>query len=225
MSKIEQMLKAQVLRKRGWSIPRVAKHLRVSKSSASLWCRKITLTKKQQDVLRKNAIAAGAPGRLLGSQKNHERKMERIARHLQQGQTYVQSLGKREFLLVGAALYWAEGTKKGQLSFINSDQDMILFMYQWFQVALGIQRKAVMPRIFINELHRSRSRIIEKYWSTLLNLPPEQFGKIVFIKRKQKKRYENHDTYYGLLALRVRNSTDLKYKILGLIEALKCSTF
>nr|KKS47494.1 MAG: hypothetical protein UV11_C0015G0001 [Candidatus Giovannonibacteria bacterium GW2011_GWF2_42_19] len=50
-----------------------------------------------------------------------------------------------------------------------------------------------------------------------------QFGNPVFLVHKQKKVYENYHHYYGVLALRVRKSSRLKYEILGLIDALKKS--
>ena len=57
----------------------------------------------------------------------------------------------------------------------------------------------------------------------MLNLPVRQFGNPVFLVHKQKKVYENYHHYYGVLALRVRKSSRLKYEILGLIDALKKS--
>ncbi len=59
------------------------------------------------------------------------------------------------------------------------------------------------------------------YWSDLLELPIEQFGNPVLLKMKQKKVYENYDEYYGVLSLKVRKSSDLKYRILGLIDAMR----
>ncbi len=225
MAKVEERLRAEALRKQGWSVRNIAREVSVSRSSASLWCRRIELTEKQKELLVKRAIEGGHRGRILGSSTNHRRKMENIERHVQAGKKYVNELSLRELLLVGAAIYWGEGSKKSQLGFINSDADMIVFMYRWFQKALGVKKQDFMPRILINDLHKSRDRVIKGYWAKLLGLPESQFRKTTFIKRPNTKRYSNHETYFGLLTLRVRNSTDLKYKILGLIEGLKYSKF
>ena len=225
MAKVEERLEAEVLRRKGWSIRDIAKELCVSRASASMWCRNTTLTETQKRLLIERAIEGGHRGRILGSSTNHRRKIENIERHVQGGKKYVNALSLRELLLVGAAIYWGEGSKKSQLGFINSDADMIVFIYRWFQKALGVKKQDFMPRILINDLHKSRDKVIKKYWAKLLGLPESQFRKTTFIKRPNTKRYSNHDTYFGLLTLRVRNSTDLKYKILGLIEGLKCSKF
>ena len=70
---------------------------------------------------------------------------------------------------------------------------------------------------------QSREKIVLKFWSGLLGLPDHQFRKVVFIKVKNKKVYENHNSYYGVLALRVRKGTSPKYLALGLIEECKAN--
>lgn len=225
MAKSEAKLKAENLRKLGWSMRDIAGELGVTKSSVSNWCRDIQLSPKQKQLLLKKMIDGGHRGRILGSAANHNRKMERIESHVREGKNYVKSLSQREMLLVGTAIYWGEGSKKSQLAFINSDKDMVLFMYRWFRFAFGVKKTDFILRIFVNDLHLNRKEIIEKYWSDLLKIPISQFRKTIFIKRINTKRYLNHDNYFGLLSIRTRNSTDLKYRILGLIEGLKCSKF
>lgn len=225
MAKVEERLKAESLRRKGWSVKEIAKELQVSRASASAWCREISLTKKQKLRLQQKAIEGGMRGRLLGAATNHRRKMENIAAHTQEGKKYVHELSSRELLLIGTAIYWGEGSKKSQLGFINSDANMVVFMYKWFQRALGVKKRDFMPRIIINALHKDRDQMIKKYWATLLDLPTEQFRKTTYIHRPNVKRYSNHDNYFGLLTLRVKKSTGLKYKILGLIEGLKYSKF
>lgn len=78
-----------------------------------------------------------------------------------------------------------------------------------------------MPRIFINEIHRQRIKKVLNFWSNLLQLPIEQFGNPVLLKMKQRKIYDNHESYYGVLSLKIRKSTKLKYHIRGLIGAMK----
>lgn len=225
MAKVTERLKVETLRKKGWSLRDIAKEVPVSKSSLSNWCRDIELTKEQKNALVRSWIEGGHRGRMLGSSTNHRKKVERIAYHREEGEKYVQRLSSREFLLVGTAIYWGEGTKKSQLAFINSDKDMILFMYKWFQIALGVKKEDFIATIFINALHKRRHEVIKEYWSKLLGLPTDQFRKTIFIKRPNAKKYANHESYFGLLSLRVRKSAELKYKILGLIDGLKCSKF
>lgn len=88
----------------------------------------------------------------------------------------------------------------------------------WFTRCLGVKKEYFHPRIFINASHRDRERVLVRYWSKTLGLPKDVFAKTIFITRPNKKVYENRNTYYGVLALRVRKGTDLRYKILALLD-------
>lgn len=221
MAKFEKRQEARRLRIKGLSIKSIAKQLGVSKSSASLWCLDLKLTEEQREVLIKNAIAAGHKGRILGTEMNKRKKQESLQHFNEQGIKDIGILSRREFLIAGVALYWGEGSKKSKMSFVNSDPQLILFMFKWFQEIMGVEKDDFMPRIFINEMHRPRAEKILAFWSNLLDLPREQFGNIVFLKMNAKKVYDNYDDYFGVLALGSRKSTSLKYRILGLIEALR----
>lgn len=129
---------------------------------------------------------------------------------------------KRDLLLAGIGLYWGEGAKKSTTALINSDPRLIIFALNWFKV-LGVKDEDFRPQIFISETHRSRAGKLLRFWADTLGLPESQFGNIIFLKRENKKIYDNHDSYYGVLTLRVRRSTELKYRIFGLIEALNHS--
>ena len=221
MAKFEKRILARELRRDGWSIRNIAKHLEVSKASASIWCRDLELTDVQKEKLFRMATAGNLLGRMKGAEANHAKKIARIEFHRQAGRELLGALSKREHLIAGIALYWAEGSRKSKMSFVNSEPKMIEFMYRWFQDEMGIKKEEFMPRIFINAIHEPRIHIVVKFWADLLELPLEQFGKPVLLQGRPKKIYENYDSYYGTLHLEVRKSTELKYKILGLIEAMK----
>lgn len=221
MAKFQKRLEARVLRKQGWSIKAIAAHLTVSKASASIWCRDLQLTQAQRERLLRNAIKAGHKGRMRGALVNRERKEERVRFHQEGGQRTIGEFSQRDLLIAGIALYWAEGTRKSRLGFTNSEPQMIQFMARWFQEVMGVQREDFMPRIFINAIHRPRIDKVLRFWSRLLQLPIRQFGNPVFLKRPPRKVYENYESYHGVLALGVRRSNELKYQILGLIEAMR----
>ncbi len=220
MAKFEKRIEARKLRRRGWSIGDIAKHIRISKSSASAWCIDLELTGKQKELLRRKVFEAGNAGRAKGALMNRQKKLERIKYHRDEGGAEVGALSKRDFLMAGLGVYWGEGTKKSGLALVNSDPQLVLFMFNWFKISLEVKNEDFRPRIFINEIHRPRAEKVLTFWSHLLGLPQDQFGNTVFLKIRNKKVYENHDSYYGVIALRVQKGTDLKYRILGLIEAL-----
>jgi hypothetical protein len=223
MAKFQERIKARQLRKRGRSVKSIAEELGVSKGSASTWCRDIELTEKQKNRLMKNAIVAGHKGRMIGAEMNRKKKEARIAFHKKSGEKDIGKITRRDLLMVGVALYWGEGVKshKSALAFVNSDPDTILFMYKWFKEIFDVKMDDFRPRVFINEIHKPRIKKVLNFWSDLLELPIEQFGNPVLLKMKQKKVYENHDKYYGVLSLGVRKGSDLKYRILGLINAMR----
>ena len=223
MAKFEKRLRALKLRREGWSIKFIARRLEVSKGTASIWCRDIRLTPEQNKKLIENAIAAGHRGGMVGARINKEKKEKIIQFYKEDGRRRLTFISGRSFLIAGLSLYWAEGSKKSKLAFVNSEPEMIKFMHFWFESVMGVKEQEFMPRIFINEMHQPRIKKVLKFWSELLHLPVSQFGNPVFLKHKQKKVYENYENYYGVLALGVRKSSELKYQILGLIDALRSS--
>ncbi|MDP2704912.1 MAG: hypothetical protein U1D31_02080 [Patescibacteria group bacterium] len=222
MAKSKEKLFAHTLRREGKSILYISQQLNIAKSTVSVWCKDITLTSFQKSQLHKNSIIAGHKGRMIGAMQNHLKKLQTIETYRIEAEKNVGRLSAREQLLLGTALYWAEGGRKSSgFSFVNSDPNMIAFISKWLQGSFQIQKEDFIPRIYINELHKPRAEKILKFWSALLQLPRNQFRRISFIKTKQKKMYENYDNYYGMLALKIRRSTNLKYKVMGLIGAIK----
>lgn len=220
MAKSEERLRARQLRGEGLSIISIAQELKVSKSTASIWCRDISLTKRQLDQLAQNKFRGGYIGSLKGAQANREKKEKLIEFYKNEAKKEIGKLSNRDVLLIGISLYWAEGSKENKFVFTNSDPQMILLMKKWLMKIGGTQKDEFIPRIYINEIHESRLDQVLKFWTDLLDLPVEQFRKTAITKHEQKKIYDNYNSYYGILALKVRNSTSLKYRISGLIEAI-----
>ncbi len=221
MAKSKEKLLAHRLRRTGKSVFYISKQLGVAKSTVSIWCRDISLTSTQRLKLHQNSITAGHKGRMIGATQNHKKKVETIEMYRIEGKKSVGKLSAREQLFIGVALYWAEGNRKSAgFGFVNSDPRIITFISKWLQKSMGIQKENFIPRIYINEIHKPREVRILKFWSTLLQLPQNQFRRICFIKTPQKKIYENYENYYGMLALKVKNGTYLRYKIMGLINAI-----
>lgn len=223
MAKFIEKIKSQQLRRKGWSIGAIAEHLVVSKGTASIWCQDIALTKKQTNRLRQNSIRAGHKGRMIGAAMNRKKKLDMMSVCKKKSSEVVNQITERDLLMLGTGLYWGEGTKsdRSALAVVNSDPEIILVMKKWFKKVFNVKDEDFMPRIFINDIHRPRIKKVVKYWSSLLQLPESQFGNQVFLKIKQKKVYENYDSYYGILSLKVRRSSRLKYEVLGLIDAVK----
>ncbi|MCF7865380.1 MAG: hypothetical protein K9M11_02650 [Candidatus Pacebacteria bacterium] len=158
---------------------------------------------------------------MKGSEFHRNKKRLAIKKANEIAAVKIGILAEREFFIAGVALYWAEGSKKDSgVAFSNSDPKMIQFMYEWFKKFFNLRDTDFMPRIFINAQHSDRIDKVLTFWSSLLELPSGYFGRTVLLRISQKKVYENRETYFGVLSLRVRKSTWIKYQILGMIGKL-----
>lgn len=221
MAKSLLRLQARELRSKGVSVRDIASRLGVAKSSASLWVRDIILSVEQLERLRQQNIKGGERGRLLGALKQKQDRLRRIERGIVSGKRIIKRLNKRELLLTGVALYWAEGTKKSrEVTFCNSDSQLIQFMIEWLKQCFGISIDRLYCYIGINEIHRKRENIVKTYWSNITKIPQTQFSKTSFKKVVNKKFYANFDDHYGTLTVKVHRPGQLYYDIIGLIEAL-----
>ena len=222
MAKSLQKLQARKLRRIGKSIGEIARELKVSKSSASLWCSDIELTPEQITNLIKREGSGAAKGRQIAARLRKAERKQRVDKFCDIGLKKIGHLTNRERFLVGAALYWAEGSKKTrEVMFANSEPEMILLFLRWLTKNLLIPSERIYCRIGVNQEHEERASIIEQYWSRVTGVPMQRFKKTILRKVKIRKIYENPDDYYGTLYVTVKCGTNLNYEILGYIEGLK----
>lgn len=222
MSKPQQKLRALELRRKGYSVKEIAASLNVSKGSVSVWCEDVILTARQSLKLKEKQIFSGSVGRQIGAKKNKEKRLCAIEGHRNKGLKDIGALSNRDLFLLGIGLYWGEGVKSrsGMTALVNSDPYVIKLGKLWLEQCLSVTTDSFSPYIYISETHQKRQGEILRFWSDEIGIKNEKF-KIIILKSKPKKFYENHNEYYGVLSLRVVKSTDLKYRILGLIEACK----
>lgn len=222
MSKSVEKLKALKLRRDGMSIRDIAKALNVSKGSASLWCRNISLTEEQQQKILVNGYARNLKGRMIGAAMNKQKKIDRISQIESEVKKEITTLTRRDQLMIAIGLFWSEGSKTGSnFVFANSDPKMIMFMYTFLTKILKIKKEDIVLGLQINLVHRHRVENVLLFWSKLLNLPLNQFNNPYYIRVKPKKIYENFDNYYGLVRLKVRRGSGVHYKMLSYLKVLK----
>lgn len=220
MAKPEARIQAVELRKEGMSISSISSVLHVSKNSVSRWCRDVVLLPMQLEALK----AQSGVGRLIGAELNRRKKEEKLHAAKEFGDKLFSVLSKEALFHVGLGIYWGEGSKGyNRVSFINSDPEMVLFMYHWFRTCFALQEEDFTFRVSINKMHEGRNEQILEYWARTLDVSVQRFKKTSFIKTVQRKKYDNSDQYYGMLTIRVRRSSDLLYTITGLIHGLKNS--
>lgn len=222
MSKGIEKIQALKLRKNGSSIKDIAKILKVSRSTASVWCRDVVLTSKQKDILFKKQISSGQSGRLKGALVNREKRLLAIDKSLVEARNLIKNISDDDLLMLGIGIYWGEGIKSrsGPFSIVNSDPRLLILGKKWMIKCMGVTELDFRPYVYIADTHRYRGSEIMKYWSRVLGLTLSQFKTPIFIKQVHKKKYENSEDYYGVVSLRVSKSTNLKYKVQALIKVV-----
>ena len=222
--KINEYSQALELRKSGQSIRYIAKTLKISTSTASVWCKEIELTTEQK--LKLNAKSTNTELLRSYAQKRHLDKVDRNDKAFSKANLEISELSNNELFLTGLALYWAEGFKnisEGRVGFCNSDPRMIKFMMAWFRNVLKIPDLDFTLRAEFNISHAQRQQEIENYWSVITGIPIDQFNKPYLQKSVLLRNYLNAATYYGVLRIRIRKSTHLLPKLRGWIEGLSGS--
>lgn len=224
MAKSALRLEAIRLREQGESVRSIATKLNVAKSSASLWTRHIILSVEQLEKLQQRVILGSELGRTRGALAQKTKRLQKYDLAAQSAKNEIGSLSPREKLLVGTALYWAEGTKKGRrVDFCNSDPNLVKFMISWFIEQFGVKGHEFRIQLGINEEHKSREATVKDYWSNLTGLPLSQFTKTSFKHAKLKKVYQNFNEYFGTPKIYVSRPSRIHARVLGLIDHLKNS--
>lgn len=213
MIKEQEKEEAIKLRKQGLSYNEILQEVSVAKSTLSVWLKDIGLAKAQKQRLTEKRRAA----QQKAQQACRDIRVTREAAIIEAARQEVGSISRREFWLIGSALYWAEGSKQKpnlvsqKVSFNNSDPKMILLFDKWVREFCERDKNGLIYSIYIHttgDVDRAK-----KFWSTLLGTSIE---KVYFKKGNPKTNRKNtEESYYGLLRIEVRKSTDLNRKIKG----------
>jgi len=201
------------LRKMGLSYGDIKKKLSISKSTLSYWLKDVPLTKEQKKRLYTNSITILAKG----AQSQKERRKREINKILEEAEKEIENpVASETYKILGAALYWAEGSKTNGLKITNSDPHLILFMVKWFEKIFSVPPKEL--KAWLNIYPQQNDLEVKQFWSQLTGIPIERFGKS-FVK-PLSKNYKKNNLYYGTISVRVPKGTDARYKIFGWIKTI-----
>lgn len=221
MAKSVLRLKARELRQHGFGMKEISRILNAPKSTVSGWVRDINLTIEQLEQFKQRSIKGSERGRLLGALSQKQRRLDRVEKYINEGKSKLASLTKNEFLIAGLAIYWGEGSKKKRrVEFCNSDPEMVKFLTRWLKICFNVPKEDLICWIGINEAHSGRELEVRKYWSELMEIPPERFRKTSYKRVENQKVYENFNQHFGTFYITVTKSAELFYKIDGLINGL-----
>ena len=208
--KPQEQKEAIALRLKGMSYLQIAKRLGVSTSSLSRWLHNISYQHKKFDI-NKASHAFKNRGSLLRLEK-----IRRVKSIKSEAIKQIDKASKRDLLIGGAALYWAEGTKVGEeVCMSNSDPQVIKFAMKWFREMYKVDEEKFRIQMHLHtDLNYDRCLC---YWMNTTSLPQEPFNK-AYIKDSTLGHRKNR-LYNGTVKIRV-NDKNLHRRIMGWIQAL-----
>lgn len=212
------------LRKAGKSYSEILEILNLpSKGTLSFWFRDIVLSDHERKILEKNMKLAVDRGLLLFNQTRSKRILKENAQSRSRGQNMIKNISREDLLLIGATLYWGEGTKaenKGSakaITFTNSDPTMITVFMKFIRVIWAVEEVRIRAGIHIySTIEPDNAR---KYWSKITGLPPERFYIVNQVSRASQGKRPYNLLPYGTLAIKI-NSRKLFYEIKGMIQGI-----
>ena len=191
--------RAKWLRKNGRSFKEISDLLNISKSTASIWTKKVLLgkaaLKRLEDISNK--------GREKGVATNKKKRSDlvdgikkRVRKNLILKPTI--SLNK----LLCSLLYWCEGEKNERsVTFINSDPLLISAFLQLFRSGFRVDESKFRVFLHLHQYHNENTQ--KRYWSRVTRISINQF----FIYRKPNTGKNIKKGYPGCASIRYHDYT------------------
>ena len=175
--RLEDRIKARQLREQGASFSEILQIIpNLSKGTLNGWLKDIKLTAEQQQRLLEKIKSGGSKGRLKGSLRNHQNRIQITQNIINEAIEEIKKNADNSFFISGLMLYWAEGDKSQErVGFTNSDPQMIIYMMKWFREICKIPDNRFRVVLSLMTLHDKD--ISEKFWSDITGLNSIAFNK------------------------------------------------
>jgi Homeodomain-like domain-containing protein len=221
-AKDDLRVRALELRAQGWSVNDLAGKLGVAKSTAYAWVKHIPLDPNTQRAREKQEHAALM---IAGRWDEHRRARDHSQAEIHADAAQdVGELTERDVLLVGAAIYWCEGSKskpwqrRDRLMFINSDPGL-LRLFLRFLDQCGRHRDSLRYRVHIHET--ADAEAAGDWWARELAVSRDLFQRPTIKKHAPVTKRANTGTdYHGCLVITVPQSRELYWRVEGVMAAL-----
>src|SRR3989344_1651829 len=226
MGTVRSPLKGKAVRMRlqGRSYNDIQKALDLpSKGTLSFWLKGLKLTDTARDRLRKNTeIISKRNLHAFNKIRSKRIKAENEEEYLA-GKECIRNLSDRELLLVGAALYWGEGTKSDNhgktqsLVFTNSDPFMVSVYMRFVRKIYAVPDVRIRGGIHVypnTDVDETR-----RFWARITKLPPDRLYIITMISRLSAGKRNPHLLPHGTVTIRVHDRR-LFHRMKGMIQGL-----
>ncbi len=219
--------KAIELRKQGLSYREIMAEIPVAKSTLGDWLHSVGLAQFQKQRLTEKKLA----GMKRGWEARHAQRVAITKEIYENAKAQIRSLSKREIWLIGAALYWAEGSKEkehspgSRVAFTNGDPNMICLFLYWLKEICGRDLSDLTLDLYIHELQKDRTREIIDFWAKIINCDPAYFQHVYYKRGNPKTLRKNvGESYHGIIKINVKSSSSLNRAIAGWVQGMVEST-
>jgi len=226
----EIRVRALKLRLAGSSYNEIRDTLGIPKSTLSGWFKHVVLSDKARERLELRMRSEGSK-KLIALNKLQTHKAEQRAREIHaSAKKKIPVLTKRDLLIIGTVLYWAEGYKRlhvrdgkermsHTISFVNADPSMIKTFLRFLQEILEVPNDAI--HLTMRLYPHINEESARGYWMKITELSLSSFQKttnMVSTASKGKRPYNRLP--YGTLQVAVYDTVKFHY-LLGLIEGVQ----
>ena len=218
------------LRLQGKSYLEINRILGVPKSTLSGWLDNVILSENARKQIQLRTREASLAGLLKRNKKQTADAIKRAALIRLNAAKEIQTISKKDLLILGASLYWAEGYKRPMIrkgkevtyhkvSLTNSDPVLAKAFIRFLREYCGIPLNKIKIglRIFphLNEMNT------KVFWSKQTGIPLTNFQKTysVISKSSLGKRPFNR-LPYGVIQIIV-SETRLFHRVMGHVEGIK----
>lgn len=208
------------LRRQGKTYNEINSLLNVPKSTLSGWFNGLEISEKIKKRLWTNAQKKWAQSI---TDYNRKRAIDILNKTNQAQQKISKEIGrltKRELMLVGTALYWAEGSKKERwnVKFCNSDPTIITLIMQFFRNICRVNEEKFRANVQIHpNISEKEAKI---FWSRISGIPLRQFVKTqTMISKSSKFKRLPNTLPYGTFSIKI-SDVHLVNRIKGWILGL-----
>ncbi len=218
------------LRMEGNSYGEIQRILRVPKSTLSGWFSNLVLSDVLLNKINERTHQKSIQALIdRNKQQTIDAKIRKREINLKAA-SEIKFLSKRDLLVLGASLYWAEGynrpiIKNGRevthhsISLTNSDPILLVCFIKFLTEYCKVPRDKI--KLSIRIFSHQNEKTVREYWQNYLNIIPKNVSSIlVTLSRSSMGKRPFNRLPYGVAQLRVFD-TKLFHRVMGYIDGLK----
>ena len=210
LRKITEQNQAIQLRRAGISIREIARRLKISSSSASIWCKNVKLTVKQRALLASKSQNI----ELLQyyARKRHLDKITSQETIFKKASQDISQIDIKQLFITGIALYWAEGSKK-DFGLSNTDPKLVRVFVDGLRRLFGLTNDDFTISIRIYE-DLDRKNCL-RFWSRVTRVPLGSRTSVNVLTGSKHGKLQ-----YGMCRIRIKKGGLYLKEVFSMIEAI-----